>query len=169
MLSNIVRSDIGLIIAILFVFLNSVAARGQQMSNLSFEQLTKEQGLSQNSGHAILQDSQGYMWFGTDNGLNKYNGYEMTIFQHDPEDSTTISGNNISTLYEDSQGNLWVGMTGAGINRFNRDLHSFTYYKVEYDSSGKVSNGSLSHPSVSSILELNNGLFWVGTAWIKSS
>jgi two-component system, sensor histidine kinase ChiS len=64
---------------------------GQQPAQLKLDHLTLEDGLSQSSGYTILQDHKGYMWFGTQNGLNKYNGYDFTIYRHDPADSSTIS------------------------------------------------------------------------------
>lgn len=87
------------VLAVLFSFLAPMQGMGQEVENISFNHLTSSDGLSQSSVFAILQDSQGYMWFGTNDGLNKYNGYEMTIYKHNPDDSTTISGSNISFIY----------------------------------------------------------------------
>ncbi|MHA2428483.1 MAG: ligand-binding sensor domain-containing protein, partial [Candidatus Hermodarchaeia archaeon] len=75
--------------------------------NIRFETLSMEDGLSQNSVITILQDYQGFMWFGTEDGLNKYDGHQFTVYKHDPENAETISDNLISKIYEDSSGNLW--------------------------------------------------------------
>ncbi|MEX0845381.1 MAG: two-component regulator propeller domain-containing protein, partial [Balneolaceae bacterium] len=78
----------------LFIFLWLISLSNTSLAQLpetlNFNHLTQQDGLSQSSGQAIYQDSQGYMWFGTSNGLNKYNGYDMTVYMHDPIDSTTI-------------------------------------------------------------------------------
>jgi hypothetical protein len=73
---------------------------------IKFEQLTTEQGLSQNTVFCVLQDSRGFMWFGTEDGLNKYDGYGFQVFRHDPEDPTSINGNYIQSIYEDHMGFL---------------------------------------------------------------
>ncbi len=79
-----------------------------------FKHLTIEDGLSQNYPLNIIQDKKGIMWFATLNGLNKYDGYSFTVFTHDPYDSTTISGNSIAQIFEDSRGILWAGTYQAG-------------------------------------------------------
>ncbi len=148
---------------LLFTGLDCRISFAQNPGTLEFDHLTTNNGLSQNSGHVILQDSQGFMWIGTNSGLNRYNGYEFTVFNHDPEDSTKISGDNLSTIYEDRRGNLWVGATGAGLNLFDRDTQTFRHYKITYNDDGQVSSGAISNNSISSILELDNGQFWLGT------
>lgn len=145
--------------AVLFLLCGSIDVMGQEIRNLEFNHLTSDDGLSQSSVLAILQDSEGYMWFGTSDGLNKYNGYEMTVYKHNPDDSTTISGNNISYIYEDKQGNLWIGTTGAGLNRLNREKENFTSYRYNYQNMGD----GISNNSISSIHEDSRGDLWVGT------
>jgi len=71
-----------------------------QTDDIQFEHLTIEDGLSQSAVFAILQDSKGFMWFGTKDGLNKYDGYSFTTYEHDSYDSTTISHNYIKALFE---------------------------------------------------------------------
>lgn len=154
---------IRLLVLISLVSLAWSDSYGQNPGYQKFNHLTTKDGLSQSSGHAILQDSQGYMWFGTNSGLNRYNGYEVSVYKHNPEDSTTISGDNISVIYEDRRGNLWVAATGAGLNLFNRNKDTFSHYKIIYTETGEVASGGISNNSVSSILELSNGQFWLGT------
>lgn len=146
-----------LCVALLFALSNS--AYTQDPGDLKFSNLTQKDGLSQSTGQTIIQDSQGYMWFGTSNGLNKYNGYDMDVYRHDPDDSTTISGNNISVLYEDKHEQLWVGTNGAGLNLFNRNQEKFIHFKHDYN---RPDNG-ISDNSITSIIELSSGKFWVGT------
>ncbi|NNJ52404.1 MAG: response regulator, partial [Ignavibacteriaceae bacterium] len=92
-----------------------------------FEPLTVADGLPENSVRCILQDHLGYMWFGTQNGLVKYDGYSMKVYQPDPDNSLSISYRQIHTIYEDNSGNLWIG-TQHGLNRFDRVTETFKSY-----------------------------------------
>ncbi|MCK4820548.1 hypothetical protein KA005_32585 [bacterium] len=85
-----------------------------QSPDLKFEHLAMDDGLSSNSVSCIFQDSKGFMWFGTRNGLNRYDGNTLKIYQHDPEDPNSISDNRIAALYEDSD-NKWIGTYGGGL------------------------------------------------------
>src|SRR5438128_1543455 len=91
-----------------------------QTTQIRFYPLKGEHGLSQVTVLSIIQDSQGFMWFGTQDGLNKFDGYSLTAYRHDEEDPNSLSNNSISTTYEDKAGNLWVGTLGGGLNRFNQ-------------------------------------------------
>ena len=95
-------------------------------SEVRFNHLSLEEGLSQSTVTAILQDSQGFIWLGTLDGLNRYNGYDFTIFQHEPADPTSLSANHISALYEDAFGTLWVATEGGGLSRFYPITEQFT-------------------------------------------
>jgi ligand-binding sensor domain-containing protein/signal transduction histidine kinase len=92
-----------------------------------FEHLDVRQGLSQESVFAILQDRQGFIWFGTQAGLNRYDGYRVTVYKSDPTDPHSLADNWIGSLHEDEQGRLWVGTRG-GLHRFDRMTESFTRY-----------------------------------------
>ena len=87
-----------------------------------FERISLEQGLSQNSVVSILQDRQGFMWFGTQDGLNRYDGYRFRVFKHDPDNPVSLGNNYIQTLYEDRDGVLWIGTRGGILHKFNRRL-----------------------------------------------
>ena len=91
-----------------------------------FKQLTINDGLSQSTVFATLQDSRGYMWFGTINGLNRYDGYEFKVYVNNPADSTSISDNFISALFEDDEDYIWVGTTNGYLNKFNRKTNFYT-------------------------------------------
>ena len=125
--------------------------------HLKFEHLTTEHGLSQSTITCILQDQQGYMWFGTQDGLNCYDGYTFTIYQHNPGDSNSISSNTVYALFEDSYGALWVG-TESGLDLFRRSTGGFIHYRHHEEESS-----SLSHDQVMSICEDLNGQLWIGT------
>ncbi len=127
-------------------------------SIVRFEHLTIENGLSQNAGLAIFQDSQGYLWVGTQDGLNRYDGYGFKIFKQDPDDPTSLSHNGILALAEDKDGYLWVGTWGGGLNRFDPATQTFTRYLSDPDQPSSLSNNI-----VTSIRQDSTGALWVGT------
>ena len=73
------------------------------------------------------------MWFGTHDGLNKYNGYEFTVYKPEIGDTNSISSNLIFDIAGDSDGNLWIGTTGSGLNYFDRSTETFTQFKNNYE------------------------------------
>ena len=124
---------------------------------LRFTRISTEQGLSHSKVYAVLQDSKGLMWFGTEDGLNKYDGYNVTIYKHDPADPHSLSHNRVMTLYEDSTGILWVGTLG-GLHAFDRHTETFTLYQNDVNDPQ-----SLSHNSVWTIYEDRQKTLWIGT------
>src|ERR1035437_802441 len=99
-----------------------------QMPDIRFHHLTVDDGLSQNWVTCILQDSYGFMWFGTGgNGINKYNGYEFNVYRNDPKNKNTLSNNYISVIYEDKKNRLWVG-TAYGLNQYDRENDRFVQF-----------------------------------------
>lgn len=129
-----------------------------QSASLRFETLSVEDGLSQSTVKAIFQDAHGFMWFGTEDGLNKYDGYAFTIYKHDPENPDTLSDNSITTIFQDSQGTLWIG-TASGVDRFQPERETFQHF-VNYPNQP----GSLRGTAVSAIVEDSNGNLWVSTS-----
>src|SRR4030042_4446618 len=94
---------------------------------LRFVSLSLEQGLSQSVVNVTYQDSQGYLWFGTQDGLNRYDGYHFNIFRTDPDDPSSLSDRIINSIIEDTHGILWVGTTLGGLNRYDRLTGLFTH------------------------------------------
>ena len=95
---------------------------------IRFSHLDVDDGLSGNSVRAILQDRQGFMWFGTWNGLNRYDGYTFKVYKRDPDNANSLSDNLVTAICEDESGTLWLG-TGAGeLNRFDPRTETFTHY-----------------------------------------
>ncbi|HEU4860921.1 MAG TPA: two-component regulator propeller domain-containing protein, partial [Chitinophagaceae bacterium] len=127
-----------------------------QNGTLRFERLGLEEGLSNNNINAILQDRKGFIWIGTMDGLNKYDGYSFTKYKFDPLDPNSVSQNFIYTLFEDSQGSIWMG-TFEGLCKFDRYTEEFTRYKPD-------PKAKFADPNIGAISEDNNGMMWVGSA-----
>lgn len=103
-----------------------------QESDLNFVNFSSEDGLSSNTVTAILKDKCGYMWFGTDDGLNKFDGVNFSVYRHKETDTTSIGANSILAMHEDRFGNLWVG-TNTTLSLYNRKKDCFTNYQVTLD------------------------------------
>jgi signal transduction histidine kinase/ligand-binding sensor domain-containing protein/AraC-like DNA-binding protein/ActR/RegA family two-component response regulator len=100
-----------------------------QKNNIKFENLDTFNGLSSSTCTEIFQDKAGFLWFGTIDGLNRYNGYEFEIFRSVLNDETSISNNRINAIEEDNEGNLWIG-TNNGLNLFNKQTNKFLRIKL---------------------------------------
>lgn len=142
----------------LSLFLVITFQLGAQTTNLKFDEIGLEQGLSQSSVYAITQDSLGFMWFGTQDGLNRYDGYTMTVFKNDPSDSNSISDNTIWSLLCDKSGNLWIGTERGGLNKYVSSENKFYHSKHNQNDSS-----SLSENFVTSLYEDSRGNIWIGT------
>ena len=129
-----------------------------QPNTVRFENISVKDGLSHENVQAILQDREGYLWFGTRDGLNKYNGYEISIYRNAPDNINSLLDNNILALCEDSKGRLWVG-TSRGLDMFNRRSRTFLHYQQD-----NRNTDSLNGRRVTVILEDITGLIWVGTS-----
>ncbi|MBW8048879.1 MAG: hypothetical protein FVQ77_00770 [Cytophagales bacterium] len=123
-----------------------------------FDNLTTADGLSNNEILDIFQDKYGFLWIGTYEGLNKYDGYQFQIYTNKPHDSTTISDNYISSITEDIYGNLWIG-TLKGLNKYDRNNELFINYFHDVDN-----KNSLSDNYVREIYADKSGILWIETA-----
>jgi ligand-binding sensor domain-containing protein/signal transduction histidine kinase len=145
------------LIAITFL-LGSLPGQAQaQSETIRFDTLSVENGLSQGTVRAILQDSRGFLWLGTDDGLNKYDGYTFTLYKHDAGNQDSIADNMITALYEDRAGDLWIG-TGNGLDRMDREAETFEHFQHD---PGRFR--SLQGTVVSAIMEDQQGSLWIGT------
>jgi ligand-binding sensor domain-containing protein/DNA-binding CsgD family transcriptional regulator len=138
-----------------FFFIQAAAGASEPR----FQHLTPADGLSQNSVTAILQDSRGFMWFGTQDGLNRYDGHRFTVFKADKHDLTSLSASNISALVEDRQEAIWIGTVGGGLNRFDRKTGQFRHFIHNPEDAGSISSNT-----VRAICEDDRGTLWVATA-----
>ncbi len=129
-----------------------------QIKNLKFECLSIEQGLSQNTVNCIYQDSRGFLWFGTQDGLNKFDGYNFTTYKYDPSDSNSPSDNNFLTITEDNNGDLWLGTELGGMNKYDYQTGKFIKFKHNPDNPNSISSDY-----VSVIYKDKSGLLWIGT------
>ncbi len=143
--------------AFYFIILLVVPPSVINAQDIKFEYLTPDEGLSQSTVPSIIQDKVGFMWFGTNSGLNKYDGYKFTKYYHNTQDTTSVAGDLINCLFEDSQGDLWIGSDG-GLSLYDRDLDLF----VNYIHNEKNPN-SISGQRVYCIFEDKEGQLWVGT------
>lgn len=115
--------------------------------------------ISENASRAMIKDDLGYIWIGTIDGLNRYDGYQFRIYQNDPLDSNSISGNYITKIMQDSSGDIWVG-THGGLNRYSRTCDCFTRYYPDSDDPYAVSG-----LGITDLLEDAEGRVWVSTYW----
>jgi signal transduction histidine kinase/AraC-like DNA-binding protein/streptogramin lyase len=116
----------------LLVFSSFYEIRSQTLeeNNYRFEHVGLREGLSQSSVLSIHQDHFGFLWLGTRDGLNKYNGYGFEVFRHDVEDSLSLGGNIINEIAEDRNGNIWL-VHENGLSRFNRSTQNFDNYFLQ--------------------------------------
>ncbi len=125
---------------------------------VKFDSISVEEGLSQSSVLCIVQDSKGFMWFGTEDGLNKYDGYRFTPYKPEPRNPHSLSGNIIFAVHEDSQKRLWIGTNGGGLSRFQHETEQFVHYRHNPEDPA-----GLSSDTVNCIYEDRSGNLWVGT------
>ena len=91
----------------------------------------------------MLQDREGYLWFGTQDGLNRYDGHSFAVYRHDPEDPQSLRDDYISAIYEDRSGVLWIGTYGGGLDRLDENAPgeaTFTHYRNDPEDPASLSN-----------------------------
>ena len=164
-----------LIIFVLFPFcLGSFTALNAQPQSITFDCLTLDQGLSQSTVASIVQDKDGYMWFGTIDGLNKFDGYTVTVYQNVPGDSTSIADNWITSLCLGTDAILWIGTLSRGLCKFDSKTGHFTNYQfnpIPVDSSLRESLlkelpftfSYFNYYTIKSVYEDSFGSLWIGT------
>ena len=143
----------------LLIFLPGISAPlGAQTRSIRFDQLSLEQGLSQGTVTCMLQDRTGFMWFGTQAGLNRYDGYSFIVYKRDPANPASLANDSILALVEDTAGDLWIGTEGGGLSRWRRAEDAFTPYQHDPEDPG-----SLAGDRVPVIRRSRTGVLWIGT------
>ena len=148
----------GVLLALYLAFAEPVQG---QSSRIKFGRLSITEGLSQGSGNAILQDRRGFVWIGTQDGLNRYDGYGFEVFRHDPNDPNSLADNFVLWLYEDRDGQIWIFFANAGaINRF--DPHTESFHRYTPDPEDPVFRLDTRFRG-NSVVEEGDGRLWLGT------
>ncbi|GAB3273872.1 hypothetical protein GCM10027347_46530 [Larkinella harenae] len=162
------------ILCILWLFLNGVTVFAQVTNNLPrgnsiesrgavmqfLDQISVDNGLSQSEVYCILKDSRGYVWFGTQDGLNRYDGYQITHFKHNPFDTTSLSHDQITSLHEDARGKIWVG-TVNGLNQYDPLTGQFRRSWDLLESGQR----RYSLTTINAIKSDRFGTLWLATSW----
>ncbi|MBK7106003.1 MAG: hypothetical protein IPH62_12040 [Ignavibacteriae bacterium] len=139
---------------ITLTFLNNQI--NSQQNKIRFDHLTVKDGLSQTTANAIIQDKHGFMWIGTQDGLNRYDGYNFKIFSQESGNTNSLSNNYIWSIYEDNDGILWIGTFGGGLTRFDPSTETFTHFKNDFKN-----QNSISSDDIFEILEYPEGTLWI--------
>ena len=140
----------------LLLFFSTIFASSASIDNVRFEHYSIEQGLSQQTITAIFQDSKGFMWFGTQEGLNRFDGRTFKSFTPSFENPNSIVSLWVTSITEDSFGNLWIG-TQDGLSKYNPELDTFTNFKAD------GSDSSINHPLVRQVWLDKRGNIWATT------
>jgi ligand-binding sensor domain-containing protein len=127
-----------------------------QVNRINFTSLSTKDGLLSNSVNAILKDRYGLMWFATDDGLNKFDGTNFTVYRYQRGDTTSLRSNEVLALHEDKKGNLWIGTSGGGLSLYNREKDAFIHYPIKGSNSGLRRNDV-----IRSICSDYSGKIWI--------
>lgn len=142
------------LITAIFFLLFACRAAGAVTQNMRFRQFSVRQGLSESNVTAIAQDRQGFLWIGTKNGLNCFNGYDFKVYRSSSADGNSIAGNCVQCLYVDSRGQIWIGLLGGLVSCYNPETETFRNYECYF--SVEESDGD-----VSAFAEDFNGNIWI--------
>jgi signal transduction histidine kinase/ligand-binding sensor domain-containing protein len=123
-----------------------------------FESISVAQGLSESVVHQILQDHQGFLWFATDDGLNRYDGYTFQIYRNDPGNPHSLAHNTIYALLEDREGRIWIGLANSGVNRLDPLTGEVARFRFNGDDSLTLASNR-----VRTLLEDRSGNIWAGS------
>ena len=142
----------------------SIACLGvtAQGHSFYFEKLTSQNGLSNNKVNCFMQDGRGFMWIGTDDGLNRYDGQYFTVFKKQPAGQQGLSGNIVTDMLEDKQGVLWIATADGGITKYNYrqpPVQQFKQFRHRADDSSSIPDNG-----VTCLLMDGKGYIWLGTA-----
>jgi len=143
---------------LILVFVGFIINIFPETRDIRFKHLSIEQGLSQSIVYSIAQDNRGFMWFATEDGLNRYDGYKFIVLRPDPKNTNSLSHSNIWAIYVDQPGIIWVGTFHGGLTSFNPETGNYCRYRKNPDDPNTISDDV-----IRSIYEDSSGVLWVGT------
>ncbi len=142
----------------LTVVVGFLAGVNTASASMRFDHLTIDDGLSQSAVLAVHQDSRGFLWFGTEDGLNRYDGHEVRVYSHERGNPASLSADYVWDLDEDAAGRLWIATVGGGVNRFDPVTGAFSSYRHD-----PQNPASLASDRIRSVQVDEDGSVWVGT------
>ena len=145
-----------LVAALIFATVSDTLAQ-EKTNFLSFDYFSQEDGLPNNQIQCIYQDGKGWIWAGTSQGISRFDGYRFVNFINNPDDSTSLSGNLVRVIIEDSRGNLLIGTENGGLNVFDREKERFLH---PFRNNPELKNREI---SVNTIAKDSNGNLYIGT------
>ncbi len=123
-----------------------------------FEHLLPEDGLSSTTVYSLLQDRRGFLWIGTESGLNRYDGYTFESFRHDPGAAASVASDDISFMLQDADGHIWLATWGGGLDRFDPIAESFQHFRADPTRRDRLQDDRVQH-----LHEDSRGAIWIGT------
>lgn len=126
-------------------------------THIRFDRLSVQEGLSQTSVFHVFQDSRGYIWLATEDGLNRFDGYNFRIYRHDERDSESLPADLVWKVVEDRHGDIWVATEGGGVARWSWEQDTFTTYRNEIGN-----NRSIASNATRALVIEGDGGVWVG-------
>ncbi|MES2458637.1 MAG: two-component regulator propeller domain-containing protein [Bacteroidota bacterium] len=142
---------------LLMLVVNAIETVAQE--KISLTSFNSRHGLSQNSIYSCFKDRFGLMWFATQDGLNKYDGYQVEVYRHQTGGKSSLPANFITAICDEQRGDLWIGTRIAGLSRFDRDQETFINY-----SHNPTDPQSISSNEITCVYRDRNGTIWIGTA-----
>ncbi len=141
---------------IIILLIGSIQVVYGQISDLKFRHISIKQGLSHDAVYTIVQDKNDLIWIGTQNGLNKYDGYNFTTYYHDPDDSCSLISANFGILFHDNKNRLWIGTYRGGLNCLDQTKKTNKIFTSEPDN-----NKTISSNLIRGIVQDKDGTIWV--------
>ncbi|MBT8136154.1 MAG: diguanylate cyclase [Gammaproteobacteria bacterium] len=156
---NICRLSLAAAAGLLFAsWLDAAPAAAATDTTMRFQRYSIDDGLSQSNVQAIVQDHSGLLWFATENGLNRFNGYDFSVYRRDRSSDTALENDFIADLAVDESGNVWVATDGGGIARWNAVTDGFEVLQhVPFDPT------TIADDNIRAVLAAPGGVVWVGT------
>ena len=145
------------IITILYLISFTFHIASAQEINYRIDKITVEDGLSNNTVRSIIQDNQGFMWFGTESGLNRYDGSHFKIYYNHPKDTNSLSTSVIKNIVKDNEGNLWIITNNGGLNKFNLEYNRIERFSFDYQVSDSL---NLDIFKKAAVIDPNNVLWY---------